>query len=92
MIPRLAVASKNPDKVSEIEEILGSVGLVDEIVRDLTWEDVEETGTTLEENALLKARHAATETGLAAYFSCSQFNPFADIMISVIIIPIVGVK
>ena len=64
MIPRLAVASKNPDKVSEIEEILGSVGLVDEIVRDLTWEDVEETGTTLEENALLKARAVAEATGL----------------------------
>ena len=64
MIPRLAVASKNPDKVSEIEEILGSVGLVDEIVRDLTWEDVEETGATLEENALLKARAVVEATGL----------------------------
>jgi len=64
VIPRLAVASKNPDKVSEIEEILGSVGLVDEIVRDLTWEDVEETGATLEENALLKARAVVEATGL----------------------------
>ena len=64
MIPRLAVASKNPDKVSEIEEILGSVGLVDEIVRDLTWEDVEETGATLKENALLKARAVVEATGL----------------------------
>lgn len=64
MIPRLAVASKNPDKVSEIEEILGSVGLVDEIVRDLMWEDVEETGATLEENALLKARAVVEATGL----------------------------
>jgi len=64
VIPRLVVASKNPDKVSEIEEILGSVGLVDEIVRDLTWEDVEETGATLEENALLKARAVVEATGL----------------------------
>jgi len=64
VIPRLAVASKNPDKVSEIEEILGSVGLVDEIVRDLMWEDVEETGATLEENALLKARAVVEATGL----------------------------
>ena len=64
MIPRLAVASKNSDKIREIEEVIGSLGLVDEIVRDLAWEDVEETGSTLEENALLKARAAVEATGL----------------------------
>ena len=64
MIPRLAVASKNPDKIREIEEVLESVGLVDEIVRDLVWDDVEETGATLEENALLKARAVVEATGL----------------------------
>jgi len=64
VIPRLAVASKNPDKIREIEEVLESVGLVDEIVRDLVWDDVEETGATLEENALLKARAVVEATGL----------------------------
>lgn len=66
MIPRLAVASKNPDKVREVEEVLASTGLVGEIVRGLDWPDVEETGETLEENALLKARAVVEATGLPA--------------------------
>lgn len=64
MIPRLVVASKNPDKIIEIEEILGGSGLVVEIVRGLDWEDVEETGDTLQANALLKARAVVGSTGL----------------------------
>ena len=66
MIPRLAVASKNPDKVSEIEEVLTSTGLVDEIVGGLEWPDVEETGESLEANALLKARFVMETVGLPA--------------------------
>jgi XTP/dITP diphosphohydrolase len=64
LIPRLVVASKNPDKVSEIEGILSETDLVSEIVRGLDWPDVEETGATLEENALLKARSVVEATGL----------------------------
>jgi XTP/dITP diphosphohydrolase len=64
VIPRLVVASKNPDKVEEIEGILAPLGLVGEVVKDLDWEDVEETGVTLEENALLKARAVVEATGL----------------------------
>jgi XTP/dITP diphosphohydrolase len=58
------VASKNPDKVAEIEEVLEGTGLADEIVRDLDWPDIEETGATLAENALLKARGVVEATGL----------------------------
>lgn len=64
MISRLVVASKNPDKISEIEEILDETGLAGEVVRGLDWPDVEETGSTLEENALLKARAVVAATGL----------------------------
>jgi XTP/dITP diphosphohydrolase len=64
LIPRLAVASKNPDKIREIEEVLEPTGLVDEIVQGLDWADVAETGDTLEENALLKARAVCEATGL----------------------------
>ena len=64
MIPRLVVASKNPDKVAEMEAVLAETGLADELVQGLNWEDVEETGSTLEENALLKARAVAEATGL----------------------------
>jgi XTP/dITP diphosphohydrolase len=56
VIPRLVVASKNPDKVEEIEGILAPLGLVGEVVK--------ETGVTLEENALLKARAVVEATGL----------------------------
>lgn len=63
---RIVVASKNPDKVSEIEAVLQAAGLGIEIVRGLDWPDVEETGSTLEENAALKANAVLTTTGLAA--------------------------
>jgi XTP/dITP diphosphohydrolase len=66
VIPRLVVASKNPDKIAEIEDVLGEVGLAGEIVRGLDWPDVEETGETLEENALLKARAVMEAVGLPA--------------------------
>jgi len=66
VIPRLVVASKNPDKVTEIEGILQTLGLTEEIVRELDWADIDETGDTLEENALLKARVVSGTVGLPA--------------------------
>lgn len=66
MIPRLVVASKNPDKITEIEDVLDPLGLTQEIVRGLDWPEVEETGHTLEDNALLKARTVSVSVGLPA--------------------------
>jgi len=66
VVPRLVVASKNRDKIIEIESVLVREGLVGEIVRGLSWPDIEETETTLEGNALLKARTVAAATGLPA--------------------------
>lgn len=66
MIPRLVLASKNPDKIAEIEEVLAGTGLTGEIVAGLDWPDVEETGATLEDNARLKARAVVAATGLPA--------------------------
>ena len=60
------VASKNPDKITEVERILDEVGLAGEIVRGLEWPDVDETSDTLEGNALLKAEAVAAATGLPA--------------------------
>ncbi len=65
-LDRLVVASKNPDKIGEIEEVLCGLGLVETIVRDAEWPDVEETGETLEENAVLKASTVARLVGLPA--------------------------
>jgi XTP/dITP diphosphohydrolase len=64
VIPRLVVASKNLDKVTEIRQILTEAGIPSEVAMDLDWPEVEETGSTLEENALLKARAVAAATGL----------------------------
>jgi XTP/dITP diphosphohydrolase len=64
LIPRLVVASKNPDKIGEIEEVLIPLGLADEIVHGLNWPDVDETGDNLAENALLKAKAVMEATGL----------------------------
>ena len=64
MIERLVVASKNPDKISEIEWVLVETGLVAEIVRGLDWPDVEENEVTLEGNAMLKAVAVVGATGL----------------------------
>ncbi len=62
----VVVASKNPDKVREVEEVLAALDDPPEIVRGLDWPDVPETGDTLEANALLKARAVAEATGLPA--------------------------
>jgi XTP/dITP diphosphohydrolase len=66
VIDRLVVASKNRDKIAEMESVLVGTGLVGEIVRGLEWPDVDETEPTLEGNALLKAHAVFAATGLAA--------------------------
>ena len=62
----MVVASKNADKIVEVEAVLAEVGIVGEIVRDLEWPDVEESEDSLEGNALLKARAVANATGIVA--------------------------
>ena len=59
----LIVATHNPDKVREFERILAPLSVS---VRTAELSEVEETGATFEENALLKARAACRETGLPA--------------------------
>jgi XTP/dITP diphosphohydrolase len=64
VIPRLLIATKNAGKREEMAAILVRLGVAAEVVTDVDWPDVEETGETLEENALLKARAAVEATGL----------------------------
>jgi XTP/dITP diphosphohydrolase len=57
---RLVVATANPGKLREFQELLPEFELI-------PWErEVEETGRTYEENALLKALAAAAATGVPA--------------------------
>jgi XTP/dITP diphosphohydrolase len=62
----VVIASKNRDKIAEIEGVVRSAAPETELVLGLVWEDVEETGDSLEENALLKARAVAYATGVPA--------------------------
>lgn len=59
------LASANPDKAAEIIEILAAAG-VELRPRPSEVPEVEETGSTLEENARLKASAIAEATGLPA--------------------------
>ena len=63
---RAVVASKNPDKIAEVEQVLAGLGVVGEVVRGLDWPEIDETEPTLRGNALLKARAVASVTGLVA--------------------------
>ncbi|HOO26108.1 MAG TPA: non-canonical purine NTP pyrophosphatase, partial [Clostridiales bacterium] len=59
------IATKNMKKRLELKRILAPLG-IDAVVEEdlgLELEDVEETGTTFEENALLKARAACLQSG-----------------------------
>jgi len=63
---RVVLASKNPDKIREVEAVLVAMDHPWEVVRGLEWPDVDETEDTLEGNALLKARAVSEATGLPA--------------------------
>lgn len=63
---RVVVASKNVNKIAEVEAVLIASGVVTELVQDLKWADVDETETTFVGNALLKARAVHASTGVAA--------------------------
>ena len=62
---RIVLATGNLGKLRELQQLLGtSFELVAQ--SELNIASVEETGETFAENALLKARHAAAESGLPA--------------------------
>ena len=60
------LASKNQDKIREIGKILRNSKRILMTCNDIEIPEVEETGSTFVENAILKARSASLITGLAA--------------------------
>jgi len=62
----LVVASHNPGKVAEIADLLSPYGFAVRSAGDLGLIEPEETGETFAENAVLKARAAASASGLPA--------------------------
>ncbi|KUI96683.1 XTP/dITP diphosphatase [Vibrio sp. MEBiC08052] len=63
---KIVLATGNPGKVREMSDLLADFGFEVLAQTDLNVSEVAETGTTFIENAIIKARHAAAETGLPA--------------------------
>ncbi len=64
---KLVLASKNPKKLKELNDILSGLGVEVCSEADAGVDvEVEETGTTFEENSLLKARAVMETSGLPA--------------------------
>jgi XTP/dITP diphosphohydrolase len=66
MSRRIVLASNNPGKVREFNQLLAGSELEVVPQSEFQVEEVDETGLTFVENAILKARNAAARTGLAA--------------------------
>lgn len=66
MTQRIVLASNNAGKVREFNQLLEGAGLEVVPQSEYSVEEVEETGLTFVENAILKARNAAEHTGLPA--------------------------
>ena len=62
----IILASSNQGKVREINQLLAGLDLHVQPQTDFGVPDIEETGLTFVENAILKARNAAQHTGLPA--------------------------
>ncbi len=64
--PKLVIATHNKGKLAEMADLLGPFGLECVSAGALHVEEPDETGTTFEANAALKARHTSNATQLPA--------------------------
>ena len=62
----IVVASHNAGKIREIADLIGPFGFSAKSAADLKFEEPDETGTTFEENAAIKALASAKASGLPA--------------------------
>ncbi len=62
----IVVASHNAGKIREIAELIGPFGFSAKSAAELNFAEPEETGTTFEENAAIKALASAKASGLPA--------------------------
>lgn len=63
---QLVIASNNKGKIAELTDLLSPLGIQPVSQGELGVSEAEEPAVTFVENAILKARHAARETGLPA--------------------------
>ena len=62
----IIVASHNAGKIREIRDLIGPLGFEAKSAADLKFDEPDETGTTYEENARIKALASAMASGLPA--------------------------
>ena len=62
----IVVASHNAGKIREIRDLIGPLGFTAKSAADLKFVEPDETGTTYEENARIKALASAIASGLPA--------------------------
>ncbi|MAM13078.1 MAG: non-canonical purine NTP pyrophosphatase, partial [Rhizobiaceae bacterium] len=62
----IVVASHNAGKIAEIAELIGPLGFSAKSAAELSFDVPDETGTTFEENAAIKALASAQKSGLPA--------------------------
>ena len=65
-LSKIVLASNNAGKLKELQSMLASLGLELLSQKDFSLPSIEETGLSFVENAILKARYVAKETGLPA--------------------------
>ncbi len=66
MARQLVVATGNAGKLRELNVLLADIGVELVAQSELNVEEAEETGLTFLENAIIKARNAANQTGMPA--------------------------
>jgi XTP/dITP diphosphohydrolase len=62
----IVVASHNAGKIREIQDLIGPLGFTAKSAAELNFIEPDETGTTFEENATIKALASARTSGLPA--------------------------
>ena len=62
----IVVASHNAGKIKEIQDLIGPFGFTARSAADLNFIEPDETGTTFEENATIKAIASANASGMPA--------------------------
>ncbi len=62
----IVVASHNAGKIAEIADLIGPLGFSAKSAAELNFAEPEETGTTFEENAAIKALASAKASGMPA--------------------------
>lgn len=65
-LSKIVFASDNPGKIREVADIFADLDIAVVPQEEFAIEAAAETGTTFADNALIKARHAAAQSGLPA--------------------------